>query len=52
MQILSIFSVALIAETVWSESRPRVVNSRSPVLQVIMVSQRASELDPGGIRTA
>src|SRR5690606_24244919 len=49
---LSIFSVAMMADTVWSESRPLVVSSRSLDCQVIKVSQRASELLPGGMRTA
>ena len=49
--ILSIFSVALIAETVWSESNPLVTNSFSEFFQVINVSQRASEWLPGGIVT-
>ena len=40
------------AETVWSESKPLVINSLSPSAHVIIVSQSASESPPGGIRTA
>ena len=41
--------MAFIAETVWSESNPLVVNSKEVFFQVIIVSQNASELLPGGI---
>ena len=52
MQIIfNIFSVDLIADTVWSESNPLVINSFSSVFQVIKVSHNASELLPGGMVT-
>ena len=47
----SIFCVAFIAATVWSLSRPLVLNCLSLHIQVIIVSQRASDLPPGGMRT-
>jgi hypothetical protein len=49
---LSIFCVATMAATVWSESNPRVLNSFPFAVQVITVSHKASELLPGGILTA
>ena len=49
--MFNIFSVAFMAETVWSESRPLVMNSLSLFFHVIEVSQSASELLPGGILT-
>jgi UTP--glucose-1-phosphate uridylyltransferase len=45
----NILIVALIAAEAWSESRPRVLNSRS-FNQVMVVSTKASVRPPGGIQ--
>src|SRR5690606_29152894 len=46
---LSIFSVAVIAAACWSASKPRVLNWRSSISQVMMVSTKASVRPPGGM---
>ena len=46
-----IFTVALIAASVWSASSPRVLNSLPLKLHVIMVCTKASVRPPGGIDT-
>ena len=50
--IFSIFTVALMAASVWSASNPRVRNIVSSKLQVITVCTKASVRPPGGMVTA
>ena len=49
--MFSILTVALMAATVWSGSRPLVLYSRWRSFQVMTVSTRASVLPPGGMDT-
>lgn len=50
--IFSIFTVALIAASVWSASSPRVRKTRPSKLQVMTVCTKASVRPPGGMLTA
>jgi hypothetical protein len=48
---ITFFCVALL-RLLFGQNLTRVLNSFPPLVQVMMVSHKASELLPGGIRTA